>query len=99
MSEEACSRDHGRGHTVTDEHDDVLGEALLRDGEDGPLGDGFVAAVVLQHNAPLARLVESDVAVGLGLDVHERRRVGVLGKEVLQANSGVRRLAIIVPRR
>ena len=83
VPEKTSSRDHGRRHAVADKENRVLGETLLGKRQDRPSGDGLRAAIVLEDGLPLAGLVERNVAVRLGLDVHKSRCLCVLGKEVL----------------
>lgn len=75
---------HVGGHAVTDEEDDVLSLALSVQRTDNPLGSGGLAAVVVQLDLVLARLVEGKLAVDLGGDVDSRGLLGVLGVEVLE---------------
>lgn len=46
VADQACSRDHARGHTITNEKNDVLGLLLLSKVADNPVGNSLGAIVV-----------------------------------------------------
>lgn len=82
MSQETGSTDHGRGHAITDEQDDVFGTALGWNVTNQPVSHGLLVAVVCQSSFILTGLIKSNTAVGLGGDIHKRRLLGILGIEV-----------------
>ena len=75
-------RDHVGGHAISNVEKDVLGLANLRHVLDIPVCS-LRCTVVAKDGFILARLEESNAAVGLGYDIDERRRLGILGKQVL----------------
>lgn len=68
LGDQAGSGDHGGGHTVTNEQDDVLGLALS-DSIDGPDSLSLLAVVVLEHDLVGTGLLDLDVAPGGGCDM------------------------------
>lgn len=71
VSDQAGGRDHVRGHTITNEQNDVLGLALLSQVTDEPSCLSLAAVVVVEGCSVLARLVERNATVGLGGDIDE----------------------------
>lgn len=63
LGDQTGSGDHGGGHTITNEKDDVLSLALL-DGVDGPDGLSLLAVVVLKYDLVGTGLVDLDMAPG-----------------------------------
>lgn len=82
VSDQAGGRDHVGGHTVTNEQNDVLGLALLSQIANKPSSNGLGAVVVVESGSILARLVESNTAVGLGSYIDHRWLLGITGKVI-----------------
>lgn len=82
MTDQACGRDHVGGHTVSNEENDVLGLALLSQVTDKPSRLGLTAVVVVEGGGVLARLVESNTAVGFGGNIDEAGLLRIASEEV-----------------
>lgn len=82
MCNQTGGRDHVGGHAISNVEKDVLGLANLRHVLDIPVCS-LGSAIVVKYGLVLARLEESNATVGLGHDIDERRRLGILGKQVL----------------
>jgi hypothetical protein len=87
VGDQTGGRDHVSGHAISDEEDDILGLANLREIAHHPMSHIGLVAIIVQRGLILAGLVESYAAVSFGGDVDKRGFLCVLGEKIYRTSA------------
>lgn len=82
VGNEACCRDHVRGHSISNEEQHILGLAGLLNVPNVPVSSGGGSVVVMKRDHIVAWLIESYSSPGLRRYVHMRRSVCIGSKQI-----------------